>query len=316
MSSVARPHRPQTDMPVNRYLLTVVIPTFRRPHIVRDVVKSVLGQRERIQVVVVDDGSEENMRPDLGGMSRHEDLSLIQLEENRGATNARNVGAAEAKGVYLAFLDSDDYVQPGWAETLFKMLEAPDVRMASCAAEHCEFDDLGNPLRHTFPSRAGWCPEIGRTSIHRTGAWIVRRDDFESVGGYDINARSMQHTELALRLFPHIRSKGGRASSTDQVLMTRRFGAADRIRRDDLAVLEGNLYLVAKHQQTFEQFPRWRADLLSTAAVRAARIGRMHQARALLRQAVRHQPCSWMRWARIMAAYGPVSLRRRWFIEP
>lgn len=94
-------------------MVTVVIPTRNRPDMVARAVESALGQTYApLEVVVVIDGpdpaTEERLR--AFGDPR---LTVIALEQNRGAAGARNLGVDRAKGAWIAFLDDDDEWMPG-----------------------------------------------------------------------------------------------------------------------------------------------------------------------------------------------------------
>jgi glycosyltransferase involved in cell wall biosynthesis len=97
---------------VTNPLLSVVIPTWNRAHIVCEAVESVLQQHaEAIEVIVVDDastdGTAELLRSTFGSR-----IHLLQLGSRRGPGAARNAGALLACGEFIAFLDSDDLWLP------------------------------------------------------------------------------------------------------------------------------------------------------------------------------------------------------------
>ena len=90
--------------------VSVVIPTYNRARWLRDAIRSALQQTHRpLEVLVVDDGSTDDtgrLCADMGPPVRH------ILQEHSGAAVARNRGLEEARGEYVAFLDSDDLWQP------------------------------------------------------------------------------------------------------------------------------------------------------------------------------------------------------------
>lgn len=87
--------------------VSVIIPTYNRLPMLREAIQSVLEQDfEDFELIVVDDGSTDGTVEELkkyGGRVRY-----IYYPENRGVSFARNRGIIEAKGKYIAFLDSDD----------------------------------------------------------------------------------------------------------------------------------------------------------------------------------------------------------------
>lgn len=89
-------------------LFSVVIPVYNRPEALLRAVASCLQQSlNDLQVIVVDDGSDE---PVAGILDSLDDprVSCIRVEPNAGVSNARNTGMDHALGRYVAFLDSDD----------------------------------------------------------------------------------------------------------------------------------------------------------------------------------------------------------------
>ena len=86
--------------------VTVVIPTYNRAHLVCESIDSALRQTySDVYIVVVDDGSTDETERIL---RRFRDKIIYIKQENKGPGSARNRGMLEAKGKYIAFLDSDD----------------------------------------------------------------------------------------------------------------------------------------------------------------------------------------------------------------
>ena len=87
------------------------------------------------EVIVVDNGSTDGT-PELV-RERFPSVQLVQNERNRGVTVARNQGLRQARGGYVAMLDSDAYVQPGALERLCRFLdEHPDVGLVGPKVLH------------------------------------------------------------------------------------------------------------------------------------------------------------------------------------
>jgi len=87
--------------------VSVIIPTYNRLPKLREAVDSVLAQDfEDMELIVVDDGSTDGTADEIkrdGGR-----VKLLQHPVNKGVSAARNKGILQAKGKYIAFLDSDD----------------------------------------------------------------------------------------------------------------------------------------------------------------------------------------------------------------
>jgi len=91
-------------------LVSAVIPTFNRGWIMAEAVQSVLDQTyEPLEIIVVDDGSTDNTRDVLEPFM---DRITLLKQENKGVSAARNLGIKNARGEFIAFLDSDDLWLP------------------------------------------------------------------------------------------------------------------------------------------------------------------------------------------------------------
>ncbi|MDT5063192.1 MAG: hypothetical protein QOH63_3651 [Acidobacteriota bacterium] len=104
-------------------LLSVVIPTWNRAHLVGDAIESALSQRAgQVEVIVVDDDSTDDTA-DVLARSFGTRIRLLRSPRRRGAGAARNAGARLASGELVAFLDSDDLWLPGKLDAELRALE-------------------------------------------------------------------------------------------------------------------------------------------------------------------------------------------------
>lgn len=104
-------------------LLSVVIPTWNRAHIVCEAIESAFSQTVGpIEVIVVDDGSTDDTEEVLA-RSFGSRIRLLRNLRRRGAGAARNAGVRVASGKLLAFLDSDDLWLPGKLDAELCVLE-------------------------------------------------------------------------------------------------------------------------------------------------------------------------------------------------
>ena len=94
--------------------VSVVVPTYNRQDLVVGALESILTQNFRpIQVVVVDDGSNDQTADVVGKWARENESEgqfevLFIQQANRGANFARNTGICKCSGEFVSFLDSDD----------------------------------------------------------------------------------------------------------------------------------------------------------------------------------------------------------------
>ena len=120
---------------VHTPVVSVIIPTFNRPALLREAVRSVLSQTfSRWEIIIVDNGSDSCFQPLIRALSRMDDrISLYSFPSNGGASAARNRGIEEARGEYLLFLDDDDLLHPRMLESSIAVfLRSPATDIVTC----------------------------------------------------------------------------------------------------------------------------------------------------------------------------------------
>lgn len=116
--------------------ISVVIATYKRPHLIGRALDSVLAQSMRpAEVIVVDDASDDETGDVVAAWSARTGLAVdfVAAPRNLGVGAARNIGMKRARGDYIAFLDSDDEFLPQALETLAGPLMAHDDAVVSFA---------------------------------------------------------------------------------------------------------------------------------------------------------------------------------------
>lgn len=115
-----------------RTMITVVIATYNRAHLLSRAIRSVLNQtHENLELIVVDDCSADGTREAVQSLTDAR-VRYVRHERNRGLPAGRNTGIHAASGEYVAFLDDDDEWR---ADKLEKQLAAiGDGEAILCAA--------------------------------------------------------------------------------------------------------------------------------------------------------------------------------------
>ena len=98
----------------------MVIPNYRGEELLPTCLDSVMAQPGRIpfEVIVVDDGSDDGSIELVA--ERYPEIKLLVNRRNVGPAAAKNLGAAASRGKYIAFLDNDVELQPGWMEAMLE----------------------------------------------------------------------------------------------------------------------------------------------------------------------------------------------------
>jgi glycosyltransferase involved in cell wall biosynthesis len=105
--------------------VSLIIPTFNRPHLLVRAVESAQRAGSNVEVIVVDDASTDGTVSVCAALT---DIKYVRLERSQGVAGARNVGLLESSGDFIAFLDDDDLRLPGSLDYQVALLAAsPDA---------------------------------------------------------------------------------------------------------------------------------------------------------------------------------------------
>lgn len=104
-------------------LVSVIIPAYNSEKFIARAVKSIQGQyHKHFELIVVDDGSTDETAGVVKQLAKTDDRIKLISKGNGGVSSARNVGLDKAKGDYVCFLDSDDYVEPDYISYLLELI--------------------------------------------------------------------------------------------------------------------------------------------------------------------------------------------------
>ena len=180
--------------------VSVIIPTYNRPHLLPKAVESALNAGTDVEVIVVDDAStketEEVCRKLKG-------IRYIRLERNQNLGGARNIGILASSSKYLAFLDDDDIRLPGTLDFQIEALEAnPEAGMVYGQIIPCDQDGKLSESRQP-PS----CPEgdifwelLGNDLVILMQAAVIRKECFFRVGLLHNYLYGIEDWDIAVRI--------------------------------------------------------------------------------------------------------------------
>jgi glycosyltransferase involved in cell wall biosynthesis len=194
--------------------VSVVIPTYNRATTVSRAIESVLAQTVTdLEVIVVDDGSSDDTGKVLGQMFG--DRIRYYPQVNQGASIARNKGVEEARGEWIAFLDSDDLWEREKLEWQFKALEQFGPQCGGCYTDvrffnHSETRTMFQLVEHEFRHEGtmGAKPDVLERLVRPGGSGMVvclsslmaRADWVRKTGGFDPELLYSQDSEFMFRL--------------------------------------------------------------------------------------------------------------------
>jgi len=134
--------------------ISVIVPVYKAESFLKKCVDSLLSQTMAdIELILVDDGSPDKSGEICDSYALADERVRVIHRENGGVSAARNEGIAAAKGDYILFVDSDDYVDRTICEKLYAALRAQEADTAACA--HINLFPGGVSSPEPFPLPAG-----------------------------------------------------------------------------------------------------------------------------------------------------------------
>lgn len=189
-------------------IVSVIIPTYKRPLKLSRAIDSVLSQTySDIEVIVVDDNNShtpERIETEALMMRYmgNQKVKYVKHEYNKNGSAARNTGFKNSVGKYIMLLDDDDEFLPRKVEVQVKCLETRDSSWGACYTKYKRLRD-GKLDTVCAENREGnlYFEELCRNLFIQAGSnLMVRREVFEELGGFDESFQRNQDIEFAVRL--------------------------------------------------------------------------------------------------------------------
>lgn len=221
-------------------LISIVIPTYNRANTVVNAIESVLHQHGDCEIIVVDDGSEDNTEEVL--RQKFDSQIIYIYQENCGVSAARNKGVSMATGDFLIFLDSDDTLYEGTVAAFSACID-DQIDLISGKMYIC--DESGKIISKKTASDFGH---------PLAGSFALRKTVYLDVGGYDEKLTYSENTDLFLRLRNYGIDKGrevfveGEGGSC--IITGSREG-----RLNTGKTLASRIYFLSKHECYFKLYP-------------------------------------------------------------
>jgi glycosyltransferase involved in cell wall biosynthesis len=276
-------------------VVSIILPTFGRLHYLRSTVASVYGQTLKDwELIVADDGSDAETRSYLHTLEADSRVRLLWLAHSGIPAVVRNAALSEARGQYVAFLDSDDLWAP---EKLSRQVEVLRTR-ATCSWCYTAISHIdGGGQRLAEPVFGPWVPCEGAVFerlvtgpvVIRTPTVLAEQEMLARAGGFDETIRSGEDYDLWLRLA----LMSDVALLDEPLVQVRRHEA--NLSRDWEIAFNGRDRSLAKLQETVGSHRRklLRTERSRNALALAARHASLGNAVATLRTFYRALPYSW-----------------------
>jgi glycosyltransferase involved in cell wall biosynthesis len=298
--------------------ISVIIPTYNHARYIAEALESVFAQTFKdYEVIVVDDGSTDNTQAVL--QPYMERIRYVR-KEHRGYGAARNRGISEARGEFVAFLDSDDLWEAAALETLLEAFQEKDVAIAASASRLIRKD--GNPTDELDEKRSPG-PYFTTHSLlffdHCFTGHVYRKSCFASCGPFNESPLFITGADYDMWLRVSVRF---RLRYIETPLLKKRVHDTN-LTVDYLPILVRKVRVIEKFLKEHPQFTQKHPWVLQKMlSKRYERIGKYallfhdgedsyREARRHLRYALRHNPFRGKLYVLYGFSYCP-GLYKRW----
>jgi glycosyltransferase involved in cell wall biosynthesis len=257
--------------------VSVVVPTRNRSGLLAITLRSVLRQRDvELEVIVVDEASTDDTSDHLAGLGDAR-VRVVRHENPQGVSAARNRGAAEARGEWVAFTDDDDLWAPEKLARQIRAAEAAD-RNWSYAGSVNVTDDL--QIVYGLPPPP---PEEVVAALPHYNAIpgggsnvVVRRETLLRAGPFDSRLRNTEDWEMWIRL-----AKAGPPAWVCSPLLAYRVHPSNSS-LDVAEIVRGTRLIEELHHTTADwgRLHRWLAESCLRTGQRRAALGQFARAAA------------------------------------
>lgn len=180
-------------------LVSVIMPTWNRAGIISEAIQSVIEQEyENWELLVCDDASDDNTEEVVASFNDTR-IRYMRLEKG-GAAAARNAGLREARGEYIAYLDSDNIWHPAFLLSMAGALQ----HQPGCSSAYCDFIDFNESAAGKYSIRSFERPAFDQEKLLNTNfidlnAFVHRRELYDCFGGFNDALTRRQDYDLIIK---------------------------------------------------------------------------------------------------------------------
>ena len=171
--------------------ISVIVPVYGVEAYLDRCVQSICAQTfADFELILVDDGSPDNCPALCDAWAAKDDRIRVLHQQNQGLSGARNSGIDAARGQYLSFLDSDDYIEPDMLQKLVTALETSGAQIAVCNLVYEDengirfrYPDFSTVQDRVIDTDTYWNEYFSLRGVYYTVAWnkLYRRELFTTL---------------------------------------------------------------------------------------------------------------------------------------
>lgn len=131
--------------------LSVIVPVYNVGHLAKNCIDTLINQSYKdIEIIVINDGSTDNSKEYINIYNQRNNVTIINLSNNQGLGNARNIGITNSTGEYLTFVDSDDWIDLDLYTELMKSIEESNADVAICGIKNEYTNWISSEYRYNY----------------------------------------------------------------------------------------------------------------------------------------------------------------------
>jgi len=232
-------------------LVTVIIPTYNRAHLIRDAIDSVLNQTYiEFELLIIDDHSTDDTK-EVVEAYKDKRIKYLINSRTKGAQGARNTGLYAAKGEWVAMLDSDDVWLPKKLEMQIDFIKKSDesVLGVGCGFAFFNFKKEKISLKRISDKKSVRKNDLlYKNYVGGFSVFIFKREAGINIGGMDERFLAKQDIDFYIRL-----STIGKIKMIKSILVYNRETNNDRISKDFKAIIQSLKLFKKKYYISIER---------------------------------------------------------------
>lgn len=242
-----------------KHLISIIIPTYNRAHLIIETLNSVLAQTyTNWECIIIDDGSSDNTFEVLDSyimLDKRFKYFNRPVEKLKGPSSCRNFGIEKSVGEYIIFLDSDDLITEKCIEGRidFAQLNVEfDLWIFKTKTFQEEINDNGrifNATMKTYSDAAYLKKFLDGSNPFCVTSPLWKRDFLKAIDGFDERLSVFEDPELHIRAFLH----DGRSVTCHSV----QYDSFYRMSRPSFNLPKNRERIIKKHESAFLLFKKY-----------------------------------------------------------
>ena len=186
---------------------SVIVSVYNKEGFIESTLKSVLQQSfTNFELIVINDGSTDNSLAIINGLN--DERIRVFSQENKGASETRNLGFEKATSKYIALLDGDDLWESNYLETVFEAIKTYSEESVFATAIAHKYPKKVVPVTYNFEAKAvynvlDYFQNSLKHQILTSSSIVFKKDCLTLTGVFDSELKSGEDTDLWIRFGLH-----------------------------------------------------------------------------------------------------------------